>query len=77
MTANKEFFEDVLRHFGLKPKTLQKYIHYLKSHLLPCADPEGRDRGSGPTLENHKFYGFLYKLAFMPTSEKSWTPLKP
>ena len=26
-----------------------------------CADPEGVVRGSGPHVENHKLYGFLYR----------------
>ena len=31
---------------------------------VACADPEGvGNRESDPTLENHKFYGFLYKIA--------------
>ena len=43
----------------------------------------GGGGGGGPDpLENHKFYGFLYKLAFRPPwikldpPGKCWTPLK-
>ena len=42
----------------LQNPTMRVAINNVSMTTEPSADPEG-DRGSGPTLENHKLYGFL------------------
>ena len=42
---------------------------FMSGKMSMCGS-KGGDGGSVTALENHKFYGFLYKIAFRPILEK-------
>ena len=77
---NAQIFDLSLNFYHLRPKYRVSPESFpliaevsrgnFKRGSFTCADPEGGGRGSGPPLENHKYYGFLYKLACRPLRKK-------